>query len=130
MAEEIFLQANSGSVAAIQKLLTSYARAMITTLKELKSNDNTGDVVEEAMEQEETLATAIEEPTPETLASKERRAILEALNRNNGNKMATARELRINVKTLYNKLKTYGHIPQRRPLPTFKNWIPDRGHQT
>ena len=50
---------------------------------------------------------AVEEqltPRPESLRELEMRAILEGLDRNNGNKARTAEELGISLKTLYNKL--------------------------
>jgi DNA-binding NtrC family response regulator len=43
-------------------------------------------------------------PRPESLRELEMRAILEGLDRNNGNKARTAEELGISLKTLYNKL--------------------------
>ena len=43
-------------------------------------------------------------PRPESLREMEMRAILEGLDRNNGNKARTAEELGISLKTLYNKL--------------------------
>ncbi len=51
--------------------------------------------------------TAAEEPPasrPESLRELEMRAIVEGLDRNNGNKARTAEELGISLKTLYNKL--------------------------
>jgi DNA-binding NtrC family response regulator len=51
----------------------------------------------------------------QTLAEVERHHILETLNRNNGNRTATAAELGISRRTLYYKLAEYqrdGHIPE------------------
>ena len=52
--------------------------------------------------------TAASDPEPgQTLAEVERRHILETLNRNNGNRTATAQELGISRRTLYYKLAEY-----------------------
>jgi DNA-binding NtrC family response regulator len=51
-----------------------------------------------------TVGGAQSIPRPESLRELEMRAILEGLDRNNGNKARTAEELGISLKTLYNKL--------------------------
>lgn len=57
----------------------------------------------------DTAATAVEAETvsPETMAEKEKRAIAEALERNDGRRRATAKELGIPERTLYRKIKEY-----------------------
>src|SRR5690606_30101280 len=49
---------------------------------------------------------------PHTLAEIERRAILSAIRRHNGDKRAAASELGVSLKTVYNKLHTYGMMPE------------------
>ena len=46
-------------------------------------------------------------PTNATMAQIEREAIVQALQRSNGNRQAVARQLRIGPATLYRKFKTY-----------------------
>lgn len=46
-------------------------------------------------------------PTATTMSEVERKAILESLERNGGNRIATARELGISVRTLYYRLSQY-----------------------
>ena len=53
-------------------------------------------------------ASPTAEETSETMADKERRAISEALERNDGKRRATAKELNIPERTLYRKIKEYG----------------------
>jgi two-component system NtrC family response regulator len=57
-----------------------------------------------------TMPQSVEEPPrnrPESLRELETRAILEGLERNQGNKARTAEELGISLKTLYNKLHQF-----------------------
>ena len=57
---------------------------------------------------EKTIEVSTEEPTSESLAEKERRAIMEALERNDGSRRAVAKELKIPERTLSRKIKEYG----------------------
>ena len=47
-------------------------------------------------------------PEPHSLEEKERQAIEDALERNNGRRKIAARELGISERTLYRKIKEYG----------------------
>ena len=48
-----------------------------------------------------------EEETPVTCEEKERHAIVEALERHNGNRLTAAKELGISERTIYRKIKQY-----------------------
>lgn len=56
----------------------------------------------------QTTATQPAAQSSETMADKERRAISEALERNDGRRRAAAKELNIPERTLYRKIKEYG----------------------
>lgn len=55
-----------------------------------------------------------------TLAEIEKRAILAALKRNGGNRLAAARELEIGKTTLYRKLQEYARKAKKPKKPTKK----------
>lgn len=64
-------------------------------------------VVEISLDAEPTEAPRTAPPDPLSLAERERRAILEALDRTQGNRAAAARELGIGRATLYRRLKEH-----------------------
>jgi DNA-binding NtrC family response regulator len=55
-------------------------------------------------------------PVNTTLAEAEQAVILQALQRNQGNRQATARQLAIGVATLYRKCKAYEERGQEVPM--------------
>ncbi len=57
---------------------------------------------------EEPAPTTIENSTPDTLEDTERETIRRSLQRNDGRRKATAKELNISERTLYRKIKEYG----------------------
>lgn len=64
---------------------------------------------EEVVPEEHTPSPSTSGPeTPRTLEDTERRTIAEALERNDGRRKATAKELNISERTLYRKIREYG----------------------
>ncbi|MCR5550032.1 MAG: sigma-54 dependent transcriptional regulator [Bacteroidales bacterium] len=98
--------------STVNHLMTGKAPVQAKSLGDYKLHDNALDVEISHHQSEE-----IEEPTTEaviveegdlSIEGVEKNAIIKALERNNGNRKLTSKELNISERTLYRKIKEYG----------------------
>jgi len=110
-----------GSLAAAQQAIRHHVTDFLTKPCHLGEIESALDRARRALVTQRTKAPAPEKTTEnpasspiQPIADLERRAILDALKRHQGNRTAAAAELGISRRTLYNRLQQYKHQGEGR----------------